>query len=136
MRLRLTPLLAAALLPALASFPGCSSESEGQPCSLANGNNDCNNGLICETPPNGNATNAPAVCCPPAGQPASTPQCSLSGQLDAGNPGAPDSSTFPDTSVSSDGAASSDASDGGSEGRAPDAGSSSDSGTAADVGPG
>lgn len=134
MRLRLASFLAVAVVSALIGLAACSNESEGQPCSLFNGNNDCNNGLVCETPPNLGATNAPTVCCPPAGQPASTPECSLSGQLDAGNPTPPDSSTFPDVFVAADSAAEARPSDGASE-TTSDSGSSSSDG-AADAGPG
>jgi len=41
------------------------------------------------TPPNPSATNAPEVCCPQAGQAPTTPECSVNGQVDAGNSTAP-----------------------------------------------
>jgi hypothetical protein len=95
-------LLSFLTVPVLATFvvlSACASESEGYPCSQSNGNDDCNDGLQCVVPPNPNATNAPMVCCPVQGQPATTPECSVSGRIDAGNPAQPDGSTFPETST-------------------------------------
>ncbi len=98
---RLFTFLSVPLLVAFAALVACQNESEGYPCSTKNNNDDCADGLVCVTPPNPGATNAPAVCCPQAGQPATTPECSLNGQVDAGNPAPPDASTFPETSTDS-----------------------------------
>jgi hypothetical protein len=96
---RLVPFLSVPLLAMLVALVACQNESEGYPCSTDNGNDDCADGLVCEKPPNPSATNAPEVCCPQPGQPATTPECSLGGQVDAGNPAPPDGSTFPETST-------------------------------------
>ncbi len=97
---RLFPFLSVPLLVTFVTLVACQNESEGYPCSKQNGNDDCDDGLECvQPPPNPSATNAPAVCCPQPGQPATTPECSLNGQVDAGNPAPPDASTFPETST-------------------------------------
>jgi hypothetical protein len=97
---RLFPFLSVPLLVTFVTLVACQEESEGYPCSKQNGNDDCADGLECvQPPPNPSATNAPAVCCPVPGQPATTPECSLNGQVDAGNPAPPDASTFPETST-------------------------------------
>jgi hypothetical protein len=88
---------------ALVALSSCASESEGYPCSTENGNNDCNDGLVCEKPPNPSATNAPEVCCPQSLSQATTPECSLNGQVDAGNPAPPDGSTFPEAATTDGG---------------------------------
>lgn len=84
---------------ALVALSACASESEGYPCSIDNGNNDCDNGLVCEKPPNPSVTNAPEVCCPQSLSQATTPECSLNGQVDAGSPAPPDGSTFPEAAA-------------------------------------
>jgi hypothetical protein len=106
-------------LAALVALAACQTESEGYPCSTLNGNNDCTSPLVCVTPPNPNATNAPQVCCPPAGQAPTTPECTLNGQVDAGNPAPPDGSTFPES---------------GTDGPKPEAASTQDSSSPADTG--
>jgi hypothetical protein len=134
---RLVQTLTASSFATLVALAACQSESEGYPCSSKNNNDDCADGLICVTPPNPSATNAPEVCCPQAGQAPTTPECSVNGQVDAGNSTAPDGSTFPETST--DGRAS-DASTTDahvSEASTTDASSTTDSGASpGDGGPG
>jgi hypothetical protein len=96
---RLVQLLTVPLLATFVALAACQNESEGYPCSTDNNNDDCADGLVCEKPPNPSATNAPEVCCPQPGQPATTPECSVNGQVDGGNPTPPDASTFPETST-------------------------------------
>jgi hypothetical protein len=96
---RLFPFLSVPLLVTFVSLVACQEESEGYPCTLLNGNDDCADGLECVHTPNPSATNATEVCCPVPGSPATTPECSLNGQVDAGNPAPPDASTFPETST-------------------------------------
>lgn len=104
MRFRLAPLLSLLLAAALVAVVACSNESEGQPCSPDNGNNDCQDGLACVQPPNHEATNAPYVCCPPPGGASpTTSECTVNGSVEAGNPAPPDGSTVPDTSMPRDG---------------------------------
>ncbi len=90
-------------LAAIVALPACASESEGYPCSQDNGNNDCDDGLQCVTPPNHSATNAPSVCCPVNLSQATTPECTVNGQIDSGSPAPPDGSTFPEAAVTEGG---------------------------------
>jgi hypothetical protein len=71
----------------------CSNQSEGQPCDPNNGNNDCNSNLICRTPPNPNATNAPDVCCPQDLSQATTSECTAANNLQDASPAPPDGQT-------------------------------------------
>ena len=105
MRFRPLHLLPVPLLAALAVAAACSNEGEGQPCSIDNGNDDCQDGYACVAPPNKNATNAPYVCCPGAGQPPTTPECTTNGAVDSGSSEPPEGSTMPDTFVPTDGKA-------------------------------
>jgi hypothetical protein len=72
-----------ALVGALVASVACSNQGEGQFCSMANGNSDCQDGLQCIRAPGVTAGVNPTRCCPPPAQ-ATTPECSLNtGGLDA-----------------------------------------------------
>jgi hypothetical protein len=97
MRVRLAFSLVVCLLSTVVTVGACSNESEGQPCSTANGNDDCDDGLVCVKPPNSAATNAPTVCCPQDLSQATTPECSVpSFTLGDGSTAAPETSTSGD----------------------------------------
>jgi hypothetical protein len=74
--------------------PGCSKYGEGSPCSTDNTDpithvsDDCEDGLVC-TPSNMLQTcSDSAICCPPAGQTATSPACILgNGSANCGNGG-------------------------------------------------
>ncbi len=84
---------------ALVALSACASESEGNPCRSTMAMTTVSNGLVCEKPPNPSVTNAPEVCCPQSLSQATTPECSLNGQVDAGSPAPPDGSTFPEAAA-------------------------------------
>lgn len=71
---RLVPFIALAIFVSAA----CQQQGEGAPCDSQNGNNDCQSGLTCITPPGGLSMR----CCPSSG--ATSPDCQSSGaNLDA-----------------------------------------------------
>ncbi len=112
MRLRLASSVAVSCLVALAVVvSACSNEGEGEPCSQQNGNNDCNDGLVCVPPVNPRATNAPSVCCPAPPAQGTQPACIEPGTgVDGSTSAPPDASTFPEGSADGRGGeASSDA---------------------------
>ena len=76
----LPAVLLLAFMGALSATAACSNQGEGEVCSTANGNNDCQDGLFCQSPAPGvppTLVNA-ARCCPiPPAQP-TTAACSHS----------------------------------------------------------
>jgi hypothetical protein len=76
----------------IAAFPGCSSQGEGERCSVLsdnNGNDDCQDGLICVAAAQLNgAGNTTDRCCPPDRTTATTVACQLpsGGGIDAAPP--------------------------------------------------
>ena len=91
MRHLLFSLLAVPVLAAGIFVVACSDEGEGQPCSLANGSNDCQANLICMAPPG--RSNSPAVCCPQNPAQATTPECALPGGIIDASSAPPDART-------------------------------------------
>lgn len=51
-----------AVLMAALGFGACSDAAEGESCDLANGNDDCEQGLVCRGP--WEVSSSEAVCCP------------------------------------------------------------------------
>jgi hypothetical protein len=133
MRVRLASSLVVGLLSVAITIGACSNESEGQPCSTANGNDDCNDGLVCVKPPNAAATNAPTVCCPQDLSQATTTECSVpSFTLGDGSTAAPETSTSgdgPAADVAAD-SSSDAATDGATDSTMPEASGSEASGDA------
>lgn len=68
-RLRKGHVLALAVTAALATLWACSNMGEGERCETANGNDDCQSGLVCRL------TSGVQLCCPPLGQPSSSLEC-------------------------------------------------------------
>ncbi|HEX7605047.1 MAG TPA: hypothetical protein VF316_25695 [Polyangiaceae bacterium] len=111
----------------------CTTQSEGQRCQFANGNDDCDNGLACVegkliTLPGGGNSNAD-ICCPVDRTQAVEDICKLSPVTPGSDASIPDTGT-PDSAADTgakDGAsdASDAASDAGSDGASSDAGDAS-----------
>lgn len=148
LRLRFSIPFAAACLLAVSLFPSCTNQGEGDRCSTLNGNDDCQDGLVC-TP--GSALNPPQntdICCPSDRSQATTTVCSIgagdggqaplpdAGGSDVGSDTATDAPSATDAADAGDaGMTSGDASDGASSADA-DAGTAMmmDAGDAAEAG--
>jgi hypothetical protein len=78
---------------------GCSNQSEGDQCSTANGNDDCQDGLACVSgaPFNSNYDR----CCPPDPTQVTTQACTPPTTLPLGDSGSPDTSTVDSSAVDS-----------------------------------
>ncbi len=82
------------------ALSACSNQDEGDRCEVANGNDDCKDGLIClperdVTPP----YNTTARCCPPDRALASHPGCRQATTPFDGGPTPPDTGPSPDVAV-------------------------------------
>jgi hypothetical protein len=87
----------------LAASGGCSNQSEGDRCSVLNGNDDCSDGLECVAAAEFLGQSGADICCPLKGNSTSTTLCGLRNNqtaTDAAIPEAgPDTSMVPDTST-------------------------------------
>ena len=63
-------------------LPACGKQGEGQRCDVANGNDDCEDGLVCTKKKDLGTLSD--ICCPPAGVPASDLACAGGLKTDAG----------------------------------------------------
>jgi hypothetical protein len=94
------------------ALPSCSDQDEGDRCEIANGNEDCKEGLLClperdVTPP----YNTTARCCPQDRSLASHPGCRQATTPFDGGPTPPDTGPLPDVAVDSPEEAEVDATD-------------------------
>jgi hypothetical protein len=112
MRLRPALLLAVTLasLGSLLAPSACSSQGEGQYCSSANGNNDCQDGLICKDAPGLPDQLNSSRCCPPDPAIATVSACQQpTGDFDAAHEPPNDSSVFPEAEPTTEAAPTSEA---------------------------
>ena len=101
---------------ALVASIACSNQGEGDYCDPQNGNNDCQNGLTCETAPGlaGGAVTTPSRCCPTPPAPATKAVC-MGSVVDAGTPNeVGDAQVPPASDAGADAAADANTSDGSS----------------------
>lgn len=100
-RRRLAKIVAVSCMAVFAALAACSNQAEGERCEIDNGNDDCQDGLVCTPIANQNG----ARCCPPDRAQATTGVCQQQVQVPNGDaePSA-DTGPSPDVSVPDTGA--------------------------------
>lgn len=100
-RRRLAKIVAVSCVLAFAVLAACSNAAEGERCEIDNGNDDCQDGLVCTQIANQNG----ARCCPPDRAQATTGVCQQQVQVPNGDaePSA-DTGPSPDVAVTDTGA--------------------------------